>query len=103
MNHAAATICVAGFFELVPLPPDDQKIFQPWTEQPIDYDKVKERAGRIIGLFSDNDRWVPLINERMFRQRLGAETRVFHERGHFSGSEGTRHIPEVLEALAPFL
>lgn len=102
-KHTAAMICVAGFFELVPLPADDQMIFQPWYDEPIDYGTVKKRSGRIIALFSDNDPWVPVENERLFRECLGAQTQILHNRGHFSGREGTTKLPELLEAMSELL
>jgi len=35
----------------------------------------------------------------MFEQKLGAQTAIEHNKGHFSGSDGVKEIPIVLEKI----
>ncbi len=98
-NHVAGVISVAGFFYLVPLPVLDQTIFESWLNTPMDYEKIKAHADKVIALFSDNDRWVPLENAELFQERLQAETIILPNRGHFSGYELTFEIPELLTQI----
>jgi predicted alpha/beta hydrolase family esterase len=53
----------------------------------------------MVAIFSDSDPYVPLSQEGLFREKLGAKTMVLHARGHFSSSEGTTKLPEALAAV----
>ena len=91
---------VAGWFTLWPLETEEEKeIAKPWLETPIDFAKVKQHTERFFAVFSDNDEAVPQENRDLFREWLGAETQVEHARGHFSGSDGVKELPVVLEAI----
>lgn len=63
-----------------------REIAKPWMEIPIDFDKVKENAKEFICIFSDDDPYVPLSDERLFKKKLNAKTIVLEKRGHFNDS-----------------
>ena len=65
----------------------------------LDFARVKKACPKFIAIFSDNDPYVPVSQEKIFREKLGAKTLVLHARGHFSSSEGTTELPEALEAI----
>lgn len=91
---------VSGFFTLIPGSigsADDERVAEPWLMIPIDTDKVKVNAKRIVAIFSDNDKYVPLENVELFKNRLGAETIILHSRGHIGGGDNVKELPEVLE------
>lgn len=95
-------LAVAGFFTLIPGSigdGDDEAIAEPWLTSPIDAEKVKQNAGKIYAMFSDNDRFVALENETMFKERLGAKTIVLSGRGHIGGDDDAKQVPEILEAF----
>lgn len=95
-------VAVAGFFSLIPGSigsADDEAVAEPWLTTPIDTDKAKANAGKVTALFSDNDRFVPLENAEFFKDRLGAETIVLHDRGHMGGSDGVTELPEILDKV----
>ncbi|MCR4311654.1 MAG: alpha/beta hydrolase [Candidatus Uhrbacteria bacterium] len=95
-------VAVAGFFKLIPHSigtPEDEMVADPWLTTPIDTDKVKNNARKIIAIFSDDDRFVPLDNVTMFEGRLGAETITLHGRGHMGSSDDALTVPEILEAV----
>ncbi len=80
--------------------PEVAEIARPWIETEIDFSKVRERAERFICIFSDNDSFVPMGDKDIFREMLGAETKVLHDRGHFSQDDGCYKLPEVLEEFS---
>lgn len=95
-------VAVAGFFTLIPGSiggPEDEKIAEPWLTKPMNLEKIKMNANKIVAIFSDNDRFVGFENLEMFKKRLGAETILLHNRGHIGGSDNIKEVPEILEAV----
>lgn len=79
-------ILVAGFGSyLKGLTKEEWQIAQPWIDTPLDLDKVKAHAKSFIAIFSDNDPFVPLKeNKKLFEEKLGAKVFVEHNKGHFN-------------------
>jgi len=91
---------VAGWFTLMNLKTDEEKeIAQPWLETPIDFEKVKQHTEKFFAMFSDDDEVVPQENKKLFEEQLGAKTVIEHSKGHFSGSDGVKELPGVLEFI----
>jgi len=78
---------------------EDAKIAKPWLESFINWEKVKKRTNKFVGIFSDNDPLVPFADSKIFKEKLGAEIIVEHNKGHFSGSDGIKELPSALEAI----
>ena len=97
-------ILVAGWEVLsqaaLPLP-EDLEIVKPWYEVPIDYQKAKHLANIFVAIFSDDDPWVPLEQNRSaFKDKLGATIIVQHHQGHFMKEVGgVTEIPVLLKYL----
>lgn len=70
---------------------------------PIDFEKIKKRCQKFVGIYSDNDPFVPLENAGIYEQKLGAKKIIKHAMGHFSGpvdkEESCAELPEVVEAV----
>ncbi|HEY4517473.1 MAG TPA: alpha/beta hydrolase [Candidatus Paceibacterota bacterium] len=81
---------------------EEHEIARPWLETPIDFKKVKQHSAKFFAVFSDNDGVVPKENKVLFEKRLGAETAVEKKKGHFSGSDGVKKLPIVLQKLLSF-
>lgn len=47
-----------------------QAIARPWVETPIDWQAAKAHCPHFSALFSDNDEWVPLSEEKVFQEKL---------------------------------
>jgi hypothetical protein len=95
-------VFVAGFFKRLTGLEDDpevREIAKHWLETPLDLEKVKSHLDKSVAIFSDNDPYVPLDNQNDFKEKLGSEIIVEHEKGHFSGSTGTVELPVALKAL----
>lgn len=103
-KKVGGVVLVAGFFALVDLgDEEDEAVVRPWLTTSIDCEVVKRATTNITAIFSDNDKWVPLEqNKRMFEERLGAKTVVQHNKGHFSGSDNIKELPIVLEVLLSY-
>lgn len=95
-------VFVAGFFKRLTGLEDDvvvQSVAKEWLTAPLDLKKVKVHLKKSVAIFSDNDPYVPLDNKEDFDRMLGSKVVVEHHRGHFSGSTGTKELPQVLSAL----
>lgn len=99
-KKVAGTFFVAGWFTLMNLETDQEKeVAKPWLETLIDFNKVKQHTKNFFAVFSDNDDVVPQENKKLFEERLGAKTTMEHAKGHFSGDDGVRELPVILEAF----
>lgn len=101
--EVGGAVFVAGFFQrLVDLDDDaaSQAVEKEWLRTPVDLDAVRNHLPKSVAIFSDNDPWVPLDNQEDFRRRLGSTILVEHDMQHFSGEQGYRELPIVLEQLA---
>lgn len=99
-KKVAGAFFVAGWFTLMNLETDEEKeIAKPWLETSIDFDKVKQHTKKFFAVFSDDDDVVPQENKKLFEERLGAKTTMEHGQGHFSGGDGVKELPVILEAF----
>lgn len=100
-KKVGAIICVAGFFTLVNLEgPEQEALAKPWLETPIDTDKVKTIANKIVLILSDNDPWVKIEpNKSMFEEKLGAQVVIKQGGGHFDDDANTKELPDILDFI----
>ena len=93
-------VLVAGWVSLTNLSgPKEERIARLWLERPIEWDRVLRHTRNFVAVFSDNDNHVPVSNSEVFRKRLGARIFLEHGKGHFTGDEGVKEIPVVLNSL----
>lgn len=79
---------------------EDKEVAQPWLKRSIQLTKVKDKANSFIVVFSGNDPFVPLEeNRETFEKGLGAQVAVVHNKGHFTTSDGVTSLPVLLEYL----
>lgn len=100
-TQVGGVVAVAGFYELAPdfvEEPEDAAIAEPWLTRPMDDEKICKNANQIVAFFSDNDPYVPMANEELFKNRLKAKTFVIHGKGHM-GAKDMLEAPRVLEEL----
>ncbi|MFH1099154.1 MAG: alpha/beta hydrolase, partial [Candidatus Uhrbacteria bacterium] len=65
----------------------------------IDWPRIRARANGFIAIHSDNDKYVPLRHSDVFKEQLGAEVVVLHDRQHFEGGSGITELPEARDAV----
>jgi len=92
-------VFVAGFLHLTGVEkPDEVLMCWPWINNSIDFEKVRTHTNNFIAIFSDNDIFVPLTNEKLFEQNLKAKTVVLHNMNHFNNKRNPQYkqIPAIL-------
>lgn len=100
-GKADKIILVAPWFTLTNLENDEMRhIADPWLKTPMDFSQIKTKAQDFITIFSDNDPWVPYIqNKQMFRDKLNPEIITLHNKGHMTSDEGVTQLPDLLTLL----
>ncbi len=99
-NKVGGAYFVAPWFTLMNLKTNEEKeIARPWLETSIDFEKVKQHTKTFFAVFSDDDEVVPQENKKLFEEWLNAKTVIEHAKGHFSGSDGVKELPIILEAI----
>jgi predicted alpha/beta hydrolase family esterase len=66
-----------------------------WICTPIDFDSIRTLTKNITAIFSDDDYYVSVEQEKEFGDKLGARTVVVHNQGHISEEDGVLE-PEYL-------
>ncbi len=74
-----------------------KKIAKPWMETPIDFEKVKKHTQKFLCILSDNDPYVPLSNEKFFKEKLNAKTIIKNNEEHFNETKEIKEIMEFIE------
>lgn len=98
--QAGGAVLVAPWFRLINLETEEtEKIARPWLETPLDFNKVKRATTKIVGIFSNNDPYVPLINSEILKKKLEAEIIIVPNAGHFNFEDGVSQLPAALNAV----
>ena len=94
-------ILIAPWLKLSNLENDEAwQIADPWLKTPINFAKVKSKADSFTTIFSSDDQWVPLQdNKKMLEKALNPQVIIIENKGHFSEEEGVKEIPEILDLL----
>lgn len=93
-------ILVAPWFFITNLEEEEEEIAKSWLETPLDFEKVKNKAKEFIVIFSDNDPFVPLEeNRKVAEENLGAKVLMENNKGHFTESDGVTTLPEILKLI----
>lgn len=95
-------VFVAGFFNSLSGIEDEEivhDVVNEWLKTPIDLNKVKLHLNKSVAIFSDDDPYVPIINQKEFSEILKSKIVVEHGQGHFSGSKGILKLPSVLASI----
>jgi predicted alpha/beta hydrolase family esterase len=110
-KKVGGAIFVAGWFHLSEFsfkeePSEEEEsrnIARPWMETPINFEKVKKTTNNFVAIFSDNDPYVPIEDKDIFKEKLGAEIIMEHNKGHFGDSDGITELPIALNSLLKML
>lgn len=80
--------------------PDEVAIVRPWLENPINFSQIKKVTKNTTLIFSDNDMYVPLEqNKESFTQKLSPVILVESGKGHFTEKDGVVDLPVAIEEL----
>lgn len=72
---------------------------QSWLNTPIDFKKIKNITNNITCIFSDNDYFVSLKQEKRFKELLNAKTIIVKGKGHISAEDGIKELDEIYNEL----
>ena len=99
-------LLVAPWLDLLPEAIEDEDSFntaQPWINTPIDFEKVKQFTNNISCIFSDNDYFVSIEQEKEFRNKLNAKTVIVNNKGHISQDDDVYELQEILDLTQKML
>lgn len=99
---AGGVVLVAPWTKFKPTDEDTEEDIatgRPWVETPLQWEFAKAHAKKFFCLFSDDDPYVYTEEEKTFKQKLGAETKMEHAKGHYTQENKTKELPIVLEQL----
>lgn len=94
-------VFVAGWFKLDHLENNEVKtIAKPWLENPIAFNKIKQKTSKLTVFLSSNDPYGNLAhNTKTFREKLDAIVIIEEKKGHFTEEDGITEFPEVVDLL----
>lgn len=96
-------ILVAGWVALTNIEgrsEEAKKMINSWMENPVDWNKVRDKAKKFVAVLSDDDKFVPLEkNVDVYKNNLEAKIIIERGRGHFSRGDNIIELPAVLDEL----
>jgi len=102
VDKIGGILFVAPWLDLLPEAIEDEESFniaKPWLKSSIDFEKIKKMTNKITCIFSDNDYFVSLNQEKKFRELLNAKIIIVKEKGHISVDDGVDELEEIYNEL----
>ena len=93
---------VAPWLDLLPEAISDEESYntaKPWLNTPINFKKIKRITPKITCIFSDDDYFVSLEQEKKFKELLDAKTIIVKEKGHISKEDGVEELEDIYNEL----
>ena len=93
---------VAPWLELLPEAISDKESYntaKPWLNTPINFKKIKSITPKITCIFSDDDYFVSLEQEKKFKELLDAKIIIVKGKGHISAEDGIEELEDIYNAL----
>ena len=100
VNKIGGVLFVAPWLDLLPEAVSDEESYntaQPWLNTPINFEKIKQITTNINCLFSSDDYFVSLEQEKEFKDKLNANTCVVKNKGHISQDDDVFELQEILD------
>ena len=91
---------VAPWLDLLPEAIEDEDSYntaQPWINTLIDFEKIKQFTSNINCIFSNDDYFVSIEQEKEFRNKLNAKTIIVNNKGHISQDDNVYELQEILD------
>lgn len=99
-QKVGGAVFVGGFFKrLTGIDENGKETEAHWLTTPPDLAKVKTHLKKSVAIFSDDDPWVPLDNQDDYRDKLGSEIIIEHQKGHYNEDSHAFDLPIALEKL----
>ena len=97
-QKVGGAVLVAGFGHDLSYPGYEHELAS-FFQKEIDWEKIKEHCSKFVAIHSDNDPFVPLSHNKLYVEKLGADSIIEHNKSHFSGDDGINELPSALEAV----
>lgn len=100
ITRIGGILFVAPWLDLLPQAVEDEEsynIAQPWINTPINFEKIKKFTTNMNCIFSDDDYFVSLEQEKEFRDKLNAKTIIVKNKGHISQDDNVYELQEILD------
>ena len=97
---------VAPWLDLLPEAVSDEESFntaKPWIDTIINFEKIKKMTDKITCIFSDNDYFVSLEQEKIFKEQLNSKTIIVNGKGHISADDGVNKLDVIYNSLVEML
>jgi hypothetical protein len=92
-------VFVAGWFHLTGLSAEEKKQAKTWFENPIDLEKATQKTKNMIAIFSDNDPYVPLEENKKAYERFCRKIVIEKGKGHINAEARITKLPSILKAV----
>ena len=95
-------LLVAPWLELLPEAIADEASYNtalPWLNTPINFENIKKKTKNIICIFSSDDYFVSLNQEKEFKKLLNAKTIIVNNKGHISIEDDVYELEEIYNSL----
>jgi predicted alpha/beta hydrolase family esterase len=97
-QKVGGVVLVAGFGHDLEYP-DYKGELSSFFDTPINWEKIKMGGRKFIAIHSDNDPWVPLKHNDLFKEKLGAEGIIEQGKIHYGDDDGILESQTILNAL----
>jgi leucyl-tRNA synthetase len=78
---------------------ENARLIEQFTKVKVNWGLVKSYCQEVIGLFSDNDKYIPLSTKDLFERDLPGEYFTFKSKGHFNHSDKIFELPELIDLI----
>lgn len=105
VTNIGGILFVTPWLDLLPAGLEDgaDEVADEWIHTPINFDKIKQFTQNISAIFSTNDYFVSLEQEKIFVDKLRANTIIVENKGHISVEDGINELPEILIEIGKIL
>lgn len=100
VSKIGGILFITPWLDLLPKAIEDEESYSiayTWVHTSIDFNKIKKITNNINCIFSDDDYFVSLKQEKEFRNKLGANTIIVSNKGHISQDDGVYELEEILD------
>ena len=101
IDRIGGMLFVAPWLDLLPEAINDDESYNvayPWIHTPIDFEKIKRITNKITCIFSNNDYFVSLTEQVVFK-KLNAKIVIVNDKGHISADDGVEELDEIYDEL----
>lgn len=97
-EQVGGTVLVAGFGHNLEYEGYNSELIS-FFANPVDWKKIKGHCKKFVAIHSDDDPWVPVEHNELFKEKLGAEGIIEHDKIHYGDDDNVPEVPTVLASV----